>query len=133
MCIRDSTVLFQSVAIQSFWSLINMIQVLSYLPLLNLSIPSNLEIFLDEYLSFKGLTFPFDIFPKLSFGPEKFAELFSTEAFGELFGLHGFESFNFLYVFCDELFTWLLMGLGYVALNVLYRIIKKSRYFLFTN
>jgi len=111
------SVLFQSVAIESFWSFINMLQVLSYLPLLDFEIPYNLEVFLTEYLSMAELVIPFDLLPDFPFDPAYLAELFISNPLTEKFDFHGFNSFNFLYVYYEELFTWVIMGLVYVLLT----------------
>lgn len=125
-----AAILFHLVAIESFWSFVNMVQVLSYLPILNLDIPANLEIFLTEYLSIGELVMPFDIFPDFPLNPAKFAELFISESFSEKFSIAGYKSFNFLYAFYEELFTWILMGVGYIALRFLCCIFRGSKYFL---
>eukprot|EP00826_Nyctotherus_ovalis_P042149 TRINITY_DN4304_c0_g1_i4.p2 TRINITY_DN4304_c0_g1~~TRINITY_DN4304_c0_g1_i4.p2 ORF type:complete len:183 (-),score=60.53 TRINITY_DN4304_c0_g1_i4:42-590(-) len=43
--------LFQSAAMDSFWVFLNMVQLISYLPLLKVTVPSNLSVFLTEYLT----------------------------------------------------------------------------------
>lgn len=119
--------LFQSVAAESFWSLMNMLQVLSYLPLLNLEMPYNLEVFLTEYLSMAELTVPLELVPDFSYSPLRCMQYFAADAFNDRFALNDYESFNFLYVFFDELFTWALLGLLYILLRVLCSSIRSAK------
>lgn len=130
LLIMIASILFQSVAVESFWSFINMIQVLSYLPILDLELPYNLEVFLTEYLSMGELVLPFDLIPDLPFNPADLAEFFLAEAFNEKFALNDFGSFNFLYVYYEELFTWIVMGFIYLLLKVLCYIVKYAFTFI---
>lgn len=120
-------VLFQSVAVESFWNFLNMVQVLSYLPIIDVFIPSNLEIFIMEYLSMKKLAVPMELLYRLPLDPSALADFFHTDALGEKFALNDYEAFNFLYAFFDELFTWTLMGLLYVGLRVLCRLLPNGK------
>ena len=97
--------IFQSMAVGSVWNFVNMIQMLSYLPILDCYIPDNLEIFLTEYITAKSIVIPFNIIPDFPYNPLKYLELFLTDPFNETFGELDFESINFIYNFADELLT----------------------------
>lgn len=126
--IMGVSLLVQSVAIEPFWAFMNMLQVLSYLPILDLEIPYILEMFLTEYLSLTGLTIPTELLPDFPYNPAKYANQFLSDAFNDKFALLNYESFNFLYVFYDELFTWFLMGLIYLVLLFLCSLVESPRY-----
>eukprot|EP00826_Nyctotherus_ovalis_P047315 TRINITY_DN5429_c0_g1_i20.p1 TRINITY_DN5429_c0_g1~~TRINITY_DN5429_c0_g1_i20.p1 ORF type:complete len:529 (-),score=105.27 TRINITY_DN5429_c0_g1_i20:544-2130(-) len=120
--------LFQSVSVGPFWSFVNMVQLVSYLPALDCTIPSNLEIFLTDYMNIRKVAIPTDLLPDFVMAPLNFIENFVTAPLNDRFSLAGYESLSFLFNFLDELLTWFLVALLYVALIVLCRLVPKSKY-----
>lgn len=119
--------LFQSAAIGSLWTFVNMLQLLSYLPGLNCYIPSNLEAFLTEYLTVKDITIPFNKIPDFPFNPMKYIECFITNPFSVKFETIGYESISFLFNCADELLTWLSLLLIYLFLKVVCRVVPEKK------
>lgn len=111
---------FQGQAIGSLWHFINMIQVLSYLPLLDCEIPDNFRLILTEYLAIRKLAVPLDKFPAF-FNPMSRLTSFITNPFNDKFAELDYESVSFVLNFADELITWLLLGGVYLLLQLLVR------------
>lgn len=118
--------LFQSVAMDSFWNFINMLQIINYLPVIPCILPENFIIFLTEYLTMGELAIPFDLLPDWFPSPEKLFEYLDVLAIDIDIELYGFESVSFLYNFVEELTTWLLIALFYIAINLLLKIKPQS-------
>jgi len=122
--------LLQSAAVSSFWAFVNMLQIISYLPIIKCNIPYNLEVFLTQYLSVSKTTFPFKMLPKWVPNPLSIFMPFLVVPFSERFILCGYESLSFIYNFSEELTTWLLLLVFYIALTVLCWIFPEdSKYF----
>ena len=111
--------LFQSSAVGSFWAFVNMLQIISYLPIIDCVIPYNFEIFLTEYLTVSKLVFPFAALTDYIPNPLSYLSQFITNPLNERYLLCGYESLSFLYNFGDQLFTWLLLALVYAILRIL--------------
>eukprot|EP00826_Nyctotherus_ovalis_P051748 TRINITY_DN6483_c0_g1_i10.p1 TRINITY_DN6483_c0_g1~~TRINITY_DN6483_c0_g1_i10.p1 ORF type:complete len:250 (-),score=84.38 TRINITY_DN6483_c0_g1_i10:889-1638(-) len=122
--------LFQSVAIQSLWNFINMLQIISYIPVMDCFIPSNLELFLTEYLDIKNLALPLDLIPSFKYNPLNYVEAFVTDPFSEKFSLAGYQTISFIFNFSNEITTWLLLLLLYFVLKLACAVIPESRYCL---
>ena len=73
----------------SFWILSDMMQMLSYLPLINCRIPENLEVFLTEYFGISKLSIPFDLLPDWVPNPTNFLKNFRTDAYNNYFSNSG--------------------------------------------
>lgn len=121
------TSIFQSVAVGAFWSFLNMLQLISYLPALKCKIPYNLEIFLTEYLTVKGLVFPFELLPDFGFNPLELVGEFLTKPFNDKFFTAGYETISFIFNFSDEILTWFLLFLLYLALKFFCWLIPKEK------
>ncbi len=120
--------LFQTVAVSSFWSFVNMLQILSYLPIINCNIPYNFEVFITQYLTMSQITFPTELMPDWMPNPLAYFESFITEALNERYSLCGYDSLSFVYNFGNQIFTWLLLLLFYILLRILTWMIPKSKY-----
>ena len=120
--------LFQSAAVGAFWSFVNMLQILSYLPIIDCDLPSNFEIFITEYLTVSQVVFPFQMLPQFVPNPLSFLTDFLTAALNDRYSLCGYESVSFIYNFGSQLLTWILLFLLYLVLLILVRIIPKSKY-----
>eukprot|EP00826_Nyctotherus_ovalis_P051747 TRINITY_DN6483_c0_g1_i1.p2 TRINITY_DN6483_c0_g1~~TRINITY_DN6483_c0_g1_i1.p2 ORF type:complete len:394 (-),score=112.85 TRINITY_DN6483_c0_g1_i1:889-2070(-) len=122
--------LFQSVAIQSLWDFINMVQMVSFIPVINCDMPYNLELFLTEYLEIKDLAIPLDFLPDFKYNPLNYVEAFVTDPFSEKFSLAGYQTISFIFNFSNEITTWLLLLLLYFVLKLACAVIPESRYCL---
>ena len=111
--------LFQGYVIDSLWHFINMLQILSYIPLLNCDLPNNFRIILTDYLSGDLFVLPFDMIPEFPYNPLDYLSVFITEPLNERFGDLNYESISFIFNFADELLTWLTLLLIYIGLRVL--------------
>ena len=92
---------------------------ISYLPLINCKIPTNLQIFLTNYLSVAKIVIPFQLLPAFIPNPLAFLTDFLTEPFSYLYSYCGYYSLSFIYNFASELFTWLFLLIIYLILNFL--------------
>ena len=119
--------LFQSADTGPFWIFLNMLQLISYLPILKVFVPQTLSTFLTEYLSITNLSIPFDLIPDIGFDPLGLFEYFIAYPFNEFFEIAGYESINFLFNFADELLTWFLLLLLYLLLIILNKIVPKEK------
>ena len=111
--------IFQSIAVGSVWNFVNMLQMISYLPILNLHIPSNLEIVLTEYLRAKEAVIPLRMLPDFIWNPLKYLAIFVTESFNEKFELLEYDTISFIVNYFEDLLTWLILLLVYVFLILL--------------
>jgi len=120
---------FQISAVGSLWHFINMIQILSYIPLLNCNIPSNYMLLLTDYLTAKKLAIPLDLIPDSPLNPFSYLSEFMTEPLNERFAEFDYESTSFIFNFAEELSTWLLLGLLYLLLIISAWLFPKFGYF----
>ncbi len=120
--------LFQSSVTSTFWVFMDLLQMLSYLPLIDLEMPDNLELFLTEYMTVGSLTVPFQILPSWVPNPANFLTDFAGEMLDSRFITCGYESMSFVYNMSDTLFTWvLLLGL-YLFLRAMAACLPRKRY-----
>lgn len=109
---------FQGYAVGSLWHFVNMIQIISYLPLLDCDIPDNYALVLTEYISIKEVKIPFNMIPKFFYNPlDHFAE-FLTSPLNDKFKDLDYESISFMFNFSEDLLTWLMLGLIYILLSL---------------
>ncbi len=120
--------LLQSAAVGSFWAFINMLQLLSYIPVINCTLPYTLEVFLTQYLSVSKVSFPFQLF--ISGFSLLSWPTFLTLPLNPRFSLSGYDSTSFIYNFAEQLSTWLLLALLYVLLCVLTKVFPEPKYCL---
>ena len=92
-------IMFQSIAISSFWVFVDLVQLVTYLPLLNCEIPENLRIFLSNYLAMGKVTIPWNLMPDFVPQIKTYIIGFLMKPFNENWRLAGFESISFLYNF----------------------------------
>jgi len=111
--------LLQSAAMESFWAFLNMLQMISYIPLIDCYMPYNLEVFITDYLSISKMAIPFHLLP--SFIPNPFSYLadYLIVPMNFRFTLCGFESLSFIYNFADQLVTWIMLAILYIILRLL--------------
>jgi len=122
--------LFQGYAIGALWHFINMVQMISYISLLDCNIPNIFRLLLTEYLTVRKVAIPFNLVPDFPFNPLSQFTRFLTEPLNERFEELEYESISFIFNFAEELLTWIILGLIYVLLKVLYKIGPKSLYIL---
>ena len=118
------TILLSGKSNPAFWIFVSMIQMLSYLPLLNCSVSGNLKHFIKTYFGASKASIPFDSFPSWVPNPTSYINRFivppnNIEAI-EL----GYISICFLYNFGYQLFTWItvlmMYGLFFLASKLPY-------------
>lgn len=114
----------------SFWIFIDMMQMLSYLPLINCRIPENLEVFLTEYFGISKLSIPFDLLPDWVPNPTNFLKKFRTDPYNNNFSNSGYPSVSFIFNFGDQLITWCFVVLFYGLLCLFSKIGPNSMYIL---
>ncbi len=106
-----------------------MVQLLSYIPLINGVIPYNLEIFLRDYLSVGSIVIPLRLLPLGDFNPLSWVASFATNPFNDRFQLFGYESVSFIWNFVEQLTTWFVVLLIYLVLRVLCRVLPENRHY----
>jgi len=111
--------LLQSAAMGSFWSFINMTQLLFYIPTINVLIPSNLRTFLSSYLSVVKIAIPLDVLPDWIPNPLDTLSPFITNPFNSRFLEIGYGTTSFVLNFAEELISWVMIGLTYILLSFL--------------
>ena len=121
-------VLFQSVGVGSFWSFVNILQIISYIPVIDCYIPPVLEIFLTQYLTMGKIVLPFDLLPDWIPNPIGWLSNWAVVQVTENFLRSGFNSMSFLYNFSDQLLTWFVLALIYAALRLLCWLSPKNKY-----
>lgn len=119
--------LFQSASVGAFWSFVDMVQLISYLPALSCEVPSNLKAFLTDYLNVKKLVIPLDMLPEFKFNPLSYASEFLLDPLNNQFSLAGYESLSFVFNFLEELTTWVLLFFLYLLLTFLCSFTSKSK------
>jgi len=105
-----------------------MVQLLSYIPLINGQLPPNMELFIGRYLSVGAIKIPFRSFPSFIPNPLSLLTAFVTNAFNDRFQLFGFESVSFIWNFAEQLATWLIMLVTYLVLRLLCKYLPQNRY-----
>ncbi len=119
--------MLQSVAVGAFWAFINMLQLLSYLPIIDGKIPTNLELFLTQYLSVSKVAFPFSMFPNWVPSPNWYTDWFVTNPVNERFQTCGYQTRSFAYNFSDQIGTWIFLAIFYGVLHILIRVLSESK------
>ena len=120
--------LFQGQAVGSLWDFINMVQMVSFIPLLDCNIPNIFRLLLTEYLTITKVVIPFNSIPDFPYDPLSQLTRFLTEPLNEKFEELGYESISFIFNFSEELLTWIVLGLTYPLLKVLYKTAPKFLY-----
>jgi len=118
--------LLQSTAVESFWAFMNMLQMLMYIPIISCELPYNLEIFLTQYLSVGRVAFPFKMLPTWIPNPINWIKSKLVLPFDMRFSICGFDSLSFIYNFSEQLFTWILLLVFYLAVRFLCLIIPET-------
>jgi len=120
--------LFQGHAVGSLWHFINMVQIVSYIALLDCNIPNIFRLLLTEYLTIRKVVIPFNSIPDFPFNPLSQLTRFLTEPLNEKFEELEYESISFIFNFSEELLTWIVLGLTYLVLKILYKRAPKFLY-----
>ena len=107
---------FQSTSLEMVWSFVNVLQILSYLPVLKYDIPWNLRLFLTEYATVKKIAIPFDMIP--DFDIVNILEPFSNPPYNEKFYDAGYETTSFVINFYEEISSFFLIAFMYFLLTL---------------
>ena len=119
--------MFQGAAVGSFWSFVNMLQIISYLPIIDCDLPYNLQIFLTNYLTVSQVSFPWKMLPDYIPNPLYLFRFFLTAPLNMRFEMCGYSTLSFLYNFANELSTWMCLAFFYVLLRFLTYIFPSPR------
>ena len=106
-------------ALESMWSLINFLQMVLYIPLLNIFIPPLFLKFIQEFLSLAQFKFNFIGIPKAAFG--------STGPLNSRFEENHIEDLLFINNFGITLFFWLGLFMFYLVIKILDLIFPQNR------
>ncbi len=104
-----------------------MLQILAYIPLTNLLLPANFEIFLTNYLSVSKIAIPFALLPEWVSRPPDLVSDFATPPLNERFESGGLETVSFVYNFSEQLLTWAITIVAYLALVLCDLILPSNR------
>jgi len=88
---------------------------------LDCNVPNIFKLLLTEYLTITKVAIPFNLIPDFPFNPLSQLTRFLTEPLNERFGELNYESISFIFNFSEELLTWIVLGLIYLLLKVLYK------------
>lgn len=102
----------------SFWIFINMMQILSYIPVIDCNVPSKLEYFLTVHFGLSKCSIPFDLLPSWMYNPMDFIAKFKTKSLSSRFESAGYVSVSFIYNFINQLITWIALTLIYFLVHV---------------
>ena len=108
-----------STTIGSFWSFLNMLQMISYVPIIPCDLPYNLNILLTQYLVVSQANIPFEILSGYVPTPLSFLKRFATPPLNDRFYNCGYPSVSFVYNFGDQFATWIVLALTYCVLIVI--------------
>jgi hypothetical protein len=89
-----------------FWAFLGTIQILSYLPLIDCTIPSNMKTFFIDYFGVSKSSIPFESLPEWVPNPLNFLALFEGEPYNERFKELGYNSLSVIYNFSNQIGTW---------------------------
>ncbi len=112
-----------------FWAFVNLVQMLMYIPLINVTIPPNFMSLLTDYLTLCQIVIPFNLIPSWIPNPQQYFDWFFTSPLSEAFNTAGLNSLSFLYNFSGQLITWIMTGAIYVLLSILDCLRPKHRSF----
>lgn len=112
---------------QSFWLFINMLQLLTYLPVLSCALPENLRAFLIQYSGTGQSSIPFDSLPAWIPNPLIYLEWFKTRPVNANFSEAGYASTSFIYNFSNQLGTWITVFLLYAGISVAARMFPRLK------
>eukprot|EP01022_Parablepharisma_sp_SALTPOND_P022076 TRINITY_DN442_c0_g1_i11.p2 TRINITY_DN442_c0_g1~~TRINITY_DN442_c0_g1_i11.p2 ORF type:complete len:404 (+),score=4.99 TRINITY_DN442_c0_g1_i11:1480-2691(+) len=117
---------YRSVALGAFWSLMNMLQILYYLPAMNIYIPENLRIFLTTYLGSSKIEIPIPFLDKLL--PTKWVSALTSNFDDAILSDFGLDSYSVLINFYEGIFTWVIFGTLYIIVVILDCLLPKGRF-----
>eukprot|EP00826_Nyctotherus_ovalis_P031271 TRINITY_DN2496_c0_g1_i8.p1 TRINITY_DN2496_c0_g1~~TRINITY_DN2496_c0_g1_i8.p1 ORF type:complete len:185 (-),score=20.55 TRINITY_DN2496_c0_g1_i8:636-1190(-) len=113
---------------QSFWIFINMMQMISYLPVLNCTLSENLRAFLTQYFGTSKASIPFDSLPNWVPNPLTLLELFKIDPINKNFEETGYTSISFVYNFSSQILTWITVLLLYAGVTLGSKLLPKIKY-----
>ena len=127
LCFSLAQYLLQSVALGSFWALVNMLQILFYTPVIESHMPDNLLMILTKYLSVTQMRIPVQIDLKF-FLPDGWVDELKSSLLSMKLQEFGLSSMSFLYNFYQQFFTWIILVACYLVLVILDSIRPESRF-----
>jgi len=112
--------MIQMTAVESFWTFINMLQMLSIIPLVDCNLPANLMKFFIEYLSVAKVALPVEIVPY------DFISKFENMPYNRRFAENGYENTSIIVNFIDQLTTWILLIIFYLIITILTYVVSQD-------
>ena len=112
-----------------FWAFLSTLQILSYLPLLDCVIPSNMKSFFTDYFGVSKSSIPFDSLPGWVPNPLNFLALFKGNPYNERFNELGYKSLSVIYNFSNQIGTWLTAFLTFLVASLASKLFTGSMYF----
>lgn len=112
----------------SFWVFMSLMQMLSYIPVLNSIAPETLKLILTTYFGVSKSSIPFELLPSWIPNPKDFIAKFETDPLNSKFDETGYRSKSFIYNFCDQLGTWIILALAYFFIILGGKLLPKLLY-----
>eukprot|EP00826_Nyctotherus_ovalis_P058721 TRINITY_DN8097_c0_g2_i2.p1 TRINITY_DN8097_c0_g2~~TRINITY_DN8097_c0_g2_i2.p1 ORF type:complete len:245 (+),score=46.49 TRINITY_DN8097_c0_g2_i2:206-940(+) len=116
----------------SFWIFMSMIQMLSFVPVLDCQVPGTLEFILTSSFGVSKSSVPFEALPSWVPNPKTFIAKFETEPLNSRFDNAGYTSISFIYNFSDQLGTWIILVLLYFVIGFAGKTLPKFLYLTLT-
>lgn len=110
------------------WVFVNMLQVISFLPVINCNLPENLRTFLTQYMRISKASPPFDSLPNWIPNPLFIVKKFKTPPVSSEFAEAGYKSLSIIYNFSNQLVSFLSLVLIYIVLTIASKIFPKFKY-----
>ena len=112
-----------------FWAFLSTLQILSYLPLIDCTIPSNMKSFFTDYFGVSKSSIPFDSLPGWIPNPLNLLALFEGGPYNERFNELGYNSLSVIYNFSNQIGTWLTAFLTFLAASLVSKLFTGFMYF----
>ena len=106
--------------------LFNLIQLISFIPLLEIRLPENLRMFISDYLMFSHFQFPFSQNPLHSWGITDMSDVMN-KPYSDNFAAQNIHSKSFAVNYGGQLFIWGTFIAVYIFIRILYIIWKNER------
>jgi len=111
-----------------FWAFLSTLQILSYLPLIDCTIPSNMKSFFTDYFGVSKSSIPFDSLPGW-INPLNLLAFFKGEPYNERFNELGYKSLSVIYNFSNQIGTWLTALLTFLVASLASKLFTGFMYF----
>ena len=110
-------------SMNTLFPLFNMIQIITFIPLLEINLPENLRSFINDYLQFSNFKFGILTNPLHSWGIIDLSEL-NHDPLNERFEENGFESKVLIVNYGGQLLFWTFIIFLYIPITILSKCFK---------